>query len=136
MNSLPSWAKWLLQWICPAEFYEQIEGDLIEMYNHEVKVLGERRAKVSFLFKTLRFIRPGIILRNKYRLYSSRNTMTLHNIKSAFRSMRRDKLFATINIAGLSIGITSSMLILAWVQYEYSYNHFIGNRYRCHPGYC
>ncbi len=53
--------------------------------------------------------------------------MMLHNIKSAFRSLRRDKLFAGINIAGLSIGIVCSLLILAWVQYEYSYNHFIRN---------
>jgi ABC-type antimicrobial peptide transport system permease subunit len=41
--------------------------------------------------------------------------------------MRRDKLFAGINIAGLAIGIASSLLILAWTRYEYSYNHFIGN---------
>jgi ABC-type antimicrobial peptide transport system permease subunit len=53
--------------------------------------------------------------------------MILHDLKSAFRSLRRDKLFASINIAGLSIGITCSLLILAWVQYEYSYNHFIRN---------
>lgn len=53
--------------------------------------------------------------------------MMLHNIKSAFRSLRRDKQFAGINIAGLSIGIASGLLILAWVQYEYSYNHFIRN---------
>lgn len=53
--------------------------------------------------------------------------MILHNIKSAFRSMRRDKLFSGINITGLSIGIAASLLILAWVQYEYSYNHFIKN---------
>jgi putative ABC transport system permease protein len=53
--------------------------------------------------------------------------MLYHNIKSAFRSMRRDKLFACINVAGLAIGIAASLLILAWVQYEYSYNHFIKN---------
>ncbi|MEJ1236625.1 ABC transporter permease [Chryseolinea sp. T2] len=53
--------------------------------------------------------------------------MIFHNVKVAFRSMRRDNLFAAINIAGLSIGITTTLLILAWVQYEYSYNHFIAN---------
>jgi putative ABC transport system permease protein len=53
--------------------------------------------------------------------------MILHNLKSAFRSMGRNKLFSVINIAGLAIGISCSLLILAWVQYEHSYNNFIGN---------
>ncbi|MEI9921047.1 MAG: ABC transporter permease [Bacteroidota bacterium] len=53
--------------------------------------------------------------------------MILHNLKSAVRSMGHNKLFSGINVIGLAIGIASSLLILAWVQYEYSYNHFIGN---------
>lgn len=127
MNALPPWASWLLRWICPKEFYEQIEGDLIELYNHESIMYGERKARISFFFKVWRFVRPGILLRNKLKNTPTGNAMILHNIKIAFRSMRRDKLFAGINVAGLSIGITTSLLILAWVQYEYSYNHFIAN---------
>ncbi len=129
MNALPSWAKKLLRFACPDEFYEQIEGDLIEMYNYELSTLGTRKAKLSFMLKVIRFIRPGIIFRrrNKQLANSNFTPMFSHDLKFAFRSMRRDKLFAGINIAGLAIGITCSLLILAWVQYEYSYNHFIRN---------
>lgn len=129
MTSLPSWAERLLRFTCPRELYEHIEGDLIEMYNYEVSTLGKRRAKVGFIIKVIQFIRPGIFLRNKLRPipFSNLTAMMHHNIKSAVRSLHREKLFAGINIAGLSIGIACSLLILAWVQYEYSYNHFIRN---------
>ena len=129
MTSLPSWAEKLLKFACPHELYEQIEGDLIEMYNHETRTLGSRRAKLSFIMKVIRFVRPGIVFRNKYKLpsFSIFTAMMHHNIKSAFRSLWRERMFAGINIGGLAIGIACSLLILAWVQYEYSYNHFIRN---------
>jgi putative ABC transport system permease protein len=129
MRSLPSWIERLLKFISPVEFYEQIEGDLIELYNHEINTLGRRKAQVSLLVKAIRFIRPGIIFRRRRTQVGASNftPMIFHNIKSSFRSMRRDKLFTGINIAGLALGITASILILAWVQYEYSYNHFIRN---------
>ena len=118
----------MLKFVSPAEFYEQIEGDLIELYNHEINTLGKRKAQISRLLKAIRFIRPGIVFRRRSRhKVSNLTSMMSHNIKSSFRFMRRDKLFAGINISGLALGITSSLLILAWVQYEYSYNHFIGN---------
>jgi putative ABC transport system permease protein len=40
------------------------------------------------------------------------------------RSLRKNKVYAAINIAGLSIGLTSTILILLWVFDETSYNRF------------
>src|ERR1700712_172406 len=42
-----------------------------------------------------------------------------------FRSLRKNKIYSFINIAGLSIGITSSILILLWVYDELSFNQFL-----------
>lgn len=41
--------------------------------------------------------------------------------------MSRNKWYSFISVFGLVIGIASSMLILLWVQYEYSYDHFATN---------
>lgn len=41
--------------------------------------------------------------------------------------MSRNKWYSFINVFGLVIGIASSILILLWVQYEYSYDHFATN---------
>ena len=43
MKLLPAWSERLLRAICPDELYEQIEGDLIEMYNYELKTVGKRK---------------------------------------------------------------------------------------------
>ena len=41
------------------------------------------------------------------------------------RNLRRNPLYSTINISGLAIGISCSMLILLWVNDETSYDKFI-----------
>ncbi len=52
----------------------------------------------------------------------------LHNyIIICFRSLIKNKLYSLINIGGLALGIASSVLIILWVQYEYSYDHFALN---------
>jgi putative ABC transport system permease protein len=47
--------------------------------------------------------------------------------KIAFRNIVRHKVFATINIAGLAIGMACSIFILLWVQNELSYDKFHKN---------
>src|SRR5450432_4556499 len=42
----------------------------------------------------------------------------------AIRNLRRNKIFSTINILGLSIGMASSILILLWIQNEVSFDRF------------
>lgn len=43
MKSLPIWAERLLRAICPNDLFEQIEGDLIEIYNNDVKTVGKKK---------------------------------------------------------------------------------------------
>lgn len=50
--------------------------------------------------------------------------MIKNYFKIAFRNLRRHKAFSLLNIAGLSIGMASSILILLWVQNERSYDRF------------
>ena len=40
------------------------------------------------------------------------------------RSIARNKVFTFLNIAGLAIGMSASLLILLWVQDELSYDRF------------
>ena len=47
--------------------------------------------------------------------------------KIAFRNIVRHKAFATINIAGLAVGMACSIFILLWVQNELSYDKFHKN---------
>ena len=45
-------------------------------------------------------------------------------IKIAFRSLRKNRLFSTVNILGLALGITSAVFILQYSFFELSYDRF------------
>jgi ABC-type antimicrobial peptide transport system permease subunit len=53
--------------------------------------------------------------------------MIKNYIKTAWRNLVRNKTFSTINILGLALGITCSMLIMLWVQDERSVDGFHAN---------
>jgi len=48
------------------------------------------------------------------------------------RNLRRNSLYSIINIAGLSIGIVCSVLILLWVEDETTYDQFLPKFDRLH----
>jgi putative ABC transport system permease protein len=53
--------------------------------------------------------------------------MLTNYFKIAFRQLKRNKGFSFLNIAGLSLGIAAAILILLWVNDEFSYNRFHKN---------
>ncbi|MCF8356227.1 MAG: ABC transporter permease, partial [Melioribacteraceae bacterium] len=56
--------------------------------------------------------------------------MILNYIKMAFRNIIKQKLYSLINIFGLAIGMTGTMLILVYVFNEISYENFHENKDR------
>jgi putative ABC transport system permease protein len=48
-------------------------------------------------------------------------------VKTAWRNLVKNKFYSTINIAGLALGLTVGILILLWIQDEYSYDSFNKN---------
>ena len=48
-------------------------------------------------------------------------------LKIALRNLQRHKAYSLLNISGLAIGMTCSILILLWVQNELSYDKFHAN---------
>ena len=79
-----------------------------------------------------RFIADGYIWFQLFLILSTRLIETLtwrlimlrNYLKTAFRNLRRNKAFSAINIAGLSIGLASCLLILIWVRTQLSYDRF------------
>lgn len=45
-------------------------------------------------------------------------------LNSAFRSLRRDKFHAVLNITGLTIALTVTYLFVLFIKYEFSYENF------------
>ncbi|MGM0551552.1 MAG: ABC transporter permease [Bacteroidota bacterium] len=50
--------------------------------------------------------------------------MLQNYLKTALRYFARNKLYTTINVAGLAFGLAISLMILVYVQHEYQYDKF------------
>ncbi|SIR35243.1 ABC transporter permease [Pontibacter lucknowensis] len=55
------------------------------------------------------------------------NSMLTNYLKMAYRNLLRHKGFSLINVSGLALGMTCSILILLWVKDELSFDRFHAN---------
>ena len=53
--------------------------------------------------------------------------MLLSYLKSAYRNLKKTKVYSLINILGLTLGMTICLLLLFYVNYEKSYDTFHKN---------
>ena len=60
------------------------------------------------------------------------NLMIRNYINIAIRLLRRNMAYSVINIAGLAIGIASTILILLWVHDEITFNQYFKNHETLH----
>ncbi len=117
----------LLSWFCPDHLDEEIEGDLLQKFNRDVKMVGERKAKRRLIWNVLRFFRPGIVLRRKFSIELKKLPMFQNYLTIAIRIFSRQKIYSLINVLGLSIGLAASFLIFIYIKDELSYDQFFAD---------
>lgn len=123
-NRPPLFALALLKWFCKPEYHADVEGDLIESFEENVASKGSTKARWLLYRDLLQLFRPGIIKSfSPFQVGSS--GLWKSNIKSAFRNLVKKKEYSLINILGLSLGIASTLLVLLYVQDEFSYDKSI-----------
>lgn len=62
----PYWADQFLQWYCDPDTFEDIQGDLYELYQHRLTTLGKRSADLIFIWEVFLLLRL-CLLRNPFR---------------------------------------------------------------------
>lgn len=118
----PKYAARFLRWYCREDFIDEIEGDLIELFEQRYNETP-RRANWVFIWQVLLHFRPDFI-----RAFNS--TPTVHSamfknyFKVAWRNMLKHKLYSAINIGGLTAGLTAFLLLVTYVQHELSFDSF------------
>ena len=69
-------------------------------------------------------------LNRRWHRYSAFNRMFRNYFKTAFRSLKRNKGYTFINVAGLAVGIAACLLLFLVIQYENSFDNFHPDRNR------
>lgn len=118
------WTFRFLRWFCPTHLYEEIEGDLIQRFNRDIKNGGERKAKKKLIWNAILFCRADILLRNKFSFDLNYTAMLRSYIKVACRYFIKRKAFSLINMLGLSIGFAVCLVILKHVDFELSFDRY------------
>ena len=117
----PKYALRFLCWFCREDYLEEIEGNLIELFEKEREKSGSRAGRQFFLQVLLHF-RPAYI-----RSFENKNQLIPYGMYKnyltvAWRNMLKHKLYSAINLSGLTVGLTCFILIALYIQFELSYD--------------
>lgn len=113
------------RWFCHPDYYAEIQGDLEEMYQRDSEQ-GEQSAQWKYLGRVLGLFRPSLIRSFPTHLLTNPSMFRNYFIIST-RNLLRHKLFTTINILELAIGLASFLLISEYIRFEESYDRFFTN---------
>lgn len=121
----PRLADRLLEWFVAPHLLETLQGDLHEEFAYQVERVGERRAQWRYWRDVLGFVRPFAIRRKSSEYpqpYFLSTDMLRNYFKIAWRSLLRNRLLSFINVAGLALGMSCSLVIWLWINDELSFN--------------
>lgn len=118
----PKRAIQFLRWFCKKDFVEEIEGNLLEIYESRL----DHKPKGStfwFYWQVLLHFRPDFMKPNPLLAFFSRSLFK-HHMLISYRSFLRHKRSFMINWIGLSSGLACVLLIYLWVADEWKYDRF------------
>ena len=126
----PRLANRLLEAVCPPERYEEIRGDLEEVYQDRLVREGVAWAMLLHWIETVFFLRTRL-LRRRAPYQSARGPIMWKNyLNVAQRHIRKHKGYAFLNVGGLAVGLACCLLIVFFVQDELSYDRHLPNAER------
>ncbi len=120
----PAWAQRFVAWYCKPGLAEDLIGDLNEYFGRNVESIGPRRAKLIYIIDAFKFFRTYTVRTPKFVDLLISWIMIGSHIKTSVRNITRNKLFSTINIVGLAIGMSVGLLLIAFVHDLLSYDKF------------
>ena len=121
----PRLGKRILRWFVNAEFVEEVEGDLDELFYERLNEESVLKAKTHYLLDVVGAIRPYHPKRKSSPV--GHEIMNWIFFRLAYRNLAKRKAFSAINILGLSTGLVSFLLIMQYVAFEKSYDRFHRN---------
>lgn len=114
----------MLRSFCPPQLVEEIEGDLFQKLEKDVKLLGEQKAKRRLLWNVIKFFRPEIILRNKFSIEHNQLPMFKNYFITGLRHIKKSKVNFAFRLGGLSLAIFSFLAIAIYVAFQLSFDTY------------
>jgi len=122
----PRWAQRFLEWYCRPELLEDLQGDLNEYFQRNCNDKGLFRARIIYIIDVIKFFR-SYTFRKSVPVSGSNRILFNNFYKTAYRNLLKHKLTTSLNIVGLTLGISCFMVISIYVQHEYTFDHHYKN---------
>jgi putative ABC transport system permease protein len=121
----PKTALQFLRWFCREDFIDEIEGNVVEIFEKEIES-NPAKARRQFILNVVRHFRPEYlkIFHSGKKSSSFLSAMIFNYIKLAFRNLRKRASYSFINIFGLALGVCAALLIINYMEFETSYDNF------------
>ncbi len=126
----PKIPRWIVRRILPQTERIFLSGDFDEIYNSIYREKGRMKADIWYWLQVVQFL-PKVLLNSFYWSF----VMLKNYLKITLRHLQRQKGYSLINIAGLSVGMACFILIILFVNYEFSYEEHHTNADRIYKIY-
>ncbi len=126
-NDPPLLGVWLVQVLISEELVDDVLGDLEEIFQDRVKEKGLLRARAHYFLDAFLSARNYDLRRRKKVTQTNSGAMIKNYIKTTFRTLGKNRVYSTLNILGLALGLAACLFIVQYVSYEYSYDKFHSN---------
>lgn len=126
----PRWAQRFIEWYCKPQLAEDLLGDLHEYFRRNVESKGAFRAKLIYGIDAFKFVRTYTVRTPEFVTYLINWIMIGSHLKTSVRNVAHNKLFSTINIVGLAIGMSVGLLLISFLHDLRSYDQFHANGHR------
>ena len=113
-----------VKWACPQDLYETIEGDLIEQFEIDLAEVGLKKARSRSFWIAIKFVRPGIILRNKISTELNELPMFRNYFRTTYRHALKNKVNFMFKLGGLTLSLFSVLVIVIYLSFQWSFDRY------------
>lgn len=138
----PRFAENLLRWYSQRNAaygrgaqIDDLQGDIEELFHEDVKCFSVARANRNYWRRVISLLFSYTLTKRRrdaaYHHFSHRQFtpgMFKNYFKTAVRNLAKNKFFATVNVFGLAVGMTLSLLFVAMMVFEFQFDNFHPNR--------
>ena len=131
----PRHAEKLFEWFSSSAMVDDLRGDMEELFYLNLKRMSPARARLQYWKQVLALI-FSYALRSRKQKSShhslSSNTFNTSMLKNYFliasRNLVKHKFFTIINVLGLAVGMSISLLLIALLSFLWTYDDFHENK--------
>ncbi len=117
-------AEKFFKWYCHPDYYEDIKGDLNELYERQLIHANASKAERFYALEVILLFRPSII--RSFHWWDITNTLEMiqNYLKIGLRNLRKHPFYSFIHILGLALGLAAFLFIHHYRVFEKSYDRF------------